>query len=45
MEQVVAYYKAGKRKMKTLIRIVQVRNQNLPNMKRGRKELKCNVRK
>jgi len=36
MEQVVAYYKAGKRKMKRLIRIVQVRNQDLSSMKRER---------
>jgi hypothetical protein len=36
MEQVVAYYKAGKRKMQTMIRILQVRKQDLPNMKRER---------
>jgi DNA-directed RNA polymerase subunit H (RpoH/RPB5) len=36
MEQVVAYYNAGKTEKKTLIRIVQVRKQDLPNIKRQR---------
>jgi hypothetical protein len=37
MDQVVACYKAGKRKIKTMIRKDQVRNQDSPNMKRESK--------